>query len=388
MTTTPTPSVLDLSGDPRAPAPLRFDGNAAHTLPTGRGGFPTLALYGRAAWLSHASGVTVYDLATGRDVADLATQHPPVYDLPRPGDLSKKQLTMIRGRIAFPALAEIGGEPAMLTVVPVKLARRQAGFEMIAARTDDGKLLWRLPVDIYGEPAGKLGSFHLSAAEGVASVTWSEDGKVTGSFAVSLEEPRVLWQRRNFWAIGRSGDALAGFRHETDRDYALTGIGARDGRDLWVKAIPGGATWEIRSNGGPLVQLVDDSAQARLVDVATGDVMLPKGNGLTKRMTCDHGDGGTVLLCASRQDGAFALDYAGKILWRRSAGDGPENWQATVVAEFKDLFYVKGDDGPFVVDGRTGRTVSAGAGVVPDRVNAYAALVYTDRGAEIHPATS
>ncbi|ADI08635.1 hypothetical protein SBI_05515 [Streptomyces bingchenggensis BCW-1] len=108
--------------------------------------------------------------------------------------------------------------------------------------------------------------------------------------------------------------------------------------------------------------------------------------GLTSRMDCDQGEGGTVVLCASKQDGVLAVDKAGKILWRRAAGDGPNDWSATVEADFKDLFYAKGKDGTFVVDGRTGRTVSADAGIVPDRINGYAALVYADTGAEVHYA--
>ncbi|MEY9996915.1 hypothetical protein ABIE67_008947 [Streptomyces sp. V4I8] len=387
----PTRKALDLSGDPRAAAPSTFDSNVAHVLPTGPEGYPTIALYGRAAWLSHASGVTVYDLATGKTVTDITTRNAPTYDLPAPRDLSEKQAEMIRSRVSFPVPVRIGGAPAMLTVVPVQLAEQgggsaQAGFEVIAARADDGKLIWRLPVDIYGDPVGKLGALQVSSGDGVATVTWTEDGYPTGTFAVSLDEPRMLWQRAGFWKVGGSGDAVLGFREEPDEDYSLAGVAATDGRDLWVKEVPDGTTWSIASNGAPLAKLDDDSEQARLIEIATGDFVLSKRGGLTKRMHCDHGDDGTVLLCASKQDGAIAVDDAGKILWRRAAGDGPDDWNGTVEAEFKDAFYVKGKDGAFVVDGRTGRTVSAEAGVVPDRVNAYAALVYTGTGTEVHHA--
>lgn len=372
---------------------MAFDSKAAHVLPTGpEGGYPTIALYGRAAWLSHASGVTVYNLATGKAVTTITTQNKPTYDLPAPGDLSKKQAEMIRSRVSIPEPVRIGGAPAMLTVVPVQLAEQgngpaQAGFEVIAARVDNGKPVWRLPVDIYGDPAGKLGALEVSTGDGVATVTWTEDGYLTGTFAVSLNEPRMLWQRAGFWKAGGSGDALLGFREEPDEDYSLTGVAAADGRDLWVKEVPDGATWAIGSSGGaPLAELKDDSEQARLIEIATGDFVLSKRGGLTKGMECDQGEGGTVLLCAAKQDGAFAVDGAGKVLWRRAAGDGPNDWSATVEAHFKDRFYAKGIDGTFVVDGRTGRTISSDAGVVPDRVNAYAALVYTDTGTEVHHA--
>ncbi|MDQ0946121.1 hypothetical protein QFZ24_000044 [Streptomyces phaeochromogenes] len=72
-TGSPTRKALDLSGDPRAAAPLAFDSKAAHVLPTGPADDPTVALYGRAAWLAHASGVTMYNLATGKAVTTITT---------------------------------------------------------------------------------------------------------------------------------------------------------------------------------------------------------------------------------------------------------------------------------------------------------------------------
>lgn len=391
-TGSPTRKALDLSGDPRAAAPLAFDSTAEHVLPTGPKGFPPITLYGRAAWLTHASGVTMYNLATGKAVTTIKTQNTPTYELPAPRDLSKKQAEMARSRVSFPVPVRIGGIPAVVAVVPVQLAKQgsgsaQAGFEVIAARADNGKLIWRLPVDIYGDPAGKLGAFLVQPGNGVVTVTWTEDGYMAGTFAVSLDdEPRMLWQRAGFWMVGASGDAVLGFREEPDEEYSMAGVAASNGRDLWAKGVPAGVTWAVKSTDTPLAKLDDDSEQAQLIEIATGDFVLSKRVGLTKRMSCNHGEGGTVLLCASKQDGALAVDKAGKILWRRAAGDGPNGWNATVEAEFKDLFYAKDKDGAFVVDGRTGRTVSPDAGIVPDRVNAYAALVYTDTGTEVHLA--
>ncbi|MGA4837551.1 hypothetical protein [Streptomyces sp. G45] len=400
-----TRRALDLSGDPRAAAPLAFEKKAAHVLPTAPDGLP-IALYGRAAWVPHASGVRVYQLSTGRAVTDIRTRNKPAYDLPEPWDLSKKQAALLFNRVPSPEPVRVGRTRAMLTVVPVRLAEQrggsaQAGFEVIAARADNGKVIWRLPVDIHGVPDGKLGALVLWAGDDVATVTWTEDGNLAGTFAVALDEPRMLWQRADLWHADGFGDRLLGFRDEGEDEHALAGVAAASGRDLWAKDLPGGVTWAVESNGAPLTKLDDDSEQSRLVDIATGAYVLPKRHGLTKRMSCDQGEGGTVLLCASKQDGALAVDATGKVLWRRKAGSGPHRWNATVEAEFRDRFYVKGgksgrsgkggkggssDDGTFVVDGRTGRTVSTGTGVVPDRVNAYAALVYTAKGTEVHRA--
>lgn len=389
VTGSPTRKVLDLGGDPRAAAPLAFDGKAAHVLPTGPKGNPPITLYGRAAWLTHSSGMTMYNLATGRTVTDITTRNTPAYDLPAPRDLSTEQAETLRNRVSFPVPVKIDGVPARVAVVPVRLAGQgsgsaRAGFEVIAARAGNGKLIRRLPVDIYGDPAGKLGALLVEPGNGVVTVTWTEDDYPTGTFAVSLDEPGVLWQRAGFWMVGGSGDAVLGFREEPDEEYSMSGVAVSNGRDLWVKGVPAGATWAVKSNDTPLAKLDDDSKQAQLIEIATGDFVLTRRAGLASRMSCDHGEGGTVLLCASKQDGALAVDENGKILWRRAAGDGPDSWNATVEAEFKDMYYAKGKDGTFAVDGRTGRTVGTDVGIVPDRVNAYAALVHTDAGTEVH----
>ncbi|MEO3868231.1 hypothetical protein ABGB18_05305 [Nonomuraea sp. B12E4] len=379
--------VLDLVGDPNAPAPLAFEPEAAHVIPTGRVDFPTITLNGRAAWFSHASGVTVYDLATGRPVTEIRVQNTPTYEVPAPGELTRKQAGLLRDRVTEPEPVRVGGVPAMFTVVPVQIGQdggaAQAGFEVIVARADNGKVIWRLPVDIYGDPAGELGALLVSADADKVAVTWTEDGAPRGAFAVALDEPRVLWQRPGFWLVDGHDEALLGFRVEPDQTYSLAGVGIADGRDLWHKKVPAGVTWATKETGGPLAELEDDSKQARLIEIATGDFALSKDDGLTKRMYCGHGAGGSVVLCASKQDGMIAVSDTGEILWRRAAGDGPD-WKAEVEAVFRDVAYAVGEGGTFVLDARTGRKLGGDPGVVPDRVGAHAALVFTGAGTEVH----
>lgn len=50
-------------------------------------------------------------------------------------------------------------------------------------------------MDIYGDPDGRLGAHQVATGDGVAAVTWTEDDYAQGTFAVSLDEPRMLWQR-------------------------------------------------------------------------------------------------------------------------------------------------------------------------------------------------
>ncbi|MFD0661960.1 hypothetical protein [Thermocatellispora tengchongensis] len=298
-TTTPQArreNIVDLRGDPAVPDPLKFDPRAAHVLPTGVMKFPPIALHGRAAWLSHAAGLTVYDLGTGKVVSDIETENTPTYDVPAPAKLSKKQAEKLGNRVPVPEPVQINGVPAVVTVVPVKLAAKDggeehAGFEVIAARADNGKLIWRLPVDVYGDPAGELGALQMSSSGDTVAVAWTVNGSLTGTFAFTLDKPRMVWQRSDFLLIGGYGEALIGFRIEAGQDYSLAGAAIADGRDLWHKRVPDGTTWAIREGGGPLVKLDDDTDQAQLIEIATGDVAVPKKAGLVKAMACDRGEG-------------------------------------------------------------------------------------------------
>ncbi len=74
-------------------------------------------------------------------------------------------------------------------------------------------------MDIYGDPAGKLGALLVEPGDGLLTVTWIEDDYWTGTFAVSLDDkPRMLWQRAGFWMVGGSGDVVLGFREEPDEE--------------------------------------------------------------------------------------------------------------------------------------------------------------------------
>lgn len=103
----------------------------------------------------------------------------------------------------------------------------------------------------------------------MVGVTWTEDGYPTGTFAISLDD-------------------------EPDEGHSLAGVAATDGRDRWVKEVPDGAIRAIVSSGVPVADLDDGSEKALLIEIATGDFGMSKKGGLTSRMECEQGEGGTV----------------------------------------------------------------------------------------------
>ncbi|MEU8874096.1 hypothetical protein AB0D24_23675 [Streptomyces javensis] len=50
---------------------------------------------------------------------------------------------------------------------------------------------------IHGDPDGRLGALQVATGPGVAAI-WTEDDYAQATFAISLDEPRMVWQRAGF----------------------------------------------------------------------------------------------------------------------------------------------------------------------------------------------
>ncbi|GAB3406450.1 outer membrane protein assembly factor BamB family protein [Flindersiella endophytica] len=388
---------LDLSGDPKAPPALAFDLKPLRTIPVGRMETPPVTLYGKAVWIADEAGLTMVDATNGRTVTRIKPRHKPLYEAASPAKLTKDEGEQLQYRVLPPQVTRIDGEPAALAVVPVELEPRgsgtpQHGFEVIAAGAADGKVLWRLPIDVDGEPEGRLGaSVWRPPYDGKAALQWTIDGGLRGTIVIGLDKPRVLWQRTDFELIDGYADAVVGFRDNGDDTYSVSGASLEDGRDLWTLpdltgAISAGGRYDEGYGGGPWTLVKDDSGVG-LVETTTGRTALNADAGLNKDMTCGLREGGTAVLCASKQAGALALDVkSGKVLWRRQPGNGPGRWSGTVSTIAANYAYVDRPGGPAVVDVRTGKVAGARPGILPDRANAYAGLVFTGTDVEIHLA--
>jgi hypothetical protein len=390
---------LDLSGDPKAQPALAFDPKPAHVIPVGRMETPPVSLYGKPVWIADEAGLTMVDATNGRTVTRIKPEHKPLYEATSPEQLTKDEGEQLQYRVLPPQVTQIAGKPAVLAVVPVELEPEprgsgtpQHGFEVIAASAADGKVLWRLPIDVSGEPDGRLGAAVWRLPyDGKAALQWTIEGGLRGTIVIALDKPRLLWQRTDFELIDGYGDAVVGFRDNGDDTYSVAGASLEDGRDLWTLpnltgTISAGGRYDGGYGGGPW-SLVKDDAGASLVEITTGATALSEDSGLKKDMTCGLRDGGTAVLCASKHAGALGLDVrTSKVLWRQQPGKGPANWGGTVSTIAGNYAYVDSAGGPAVVDVRTGKVVGPRPGILPDRANAYAGLVFTGTDVEVHLA--
>jgi hypothetical protein len=386
----------DFSGDPKAKPALAFESEPAHVIAIGPMDQPPVTLYGRAVWIADEAGVTAVDVASGKTITRIRPTREPLYEAHRPERLTKGEGGRLQYRVLPPQVGEVDGVPAVLAVVPVELDARDAGaprhgFEVIAVRAADGTVIWRLPVDVDGEPEGRLGAaVWRPPYNGMAALQWTVDGGLRGTLAIALEKPRLLWQRTDFEVIDGYRQALVGFRDNGDGSYTIAGANLADGRDLWNLSelsgqISGGGRYDGGYGGGPWSLVEDDSLGARLVEITSGDTALSEKTGLKAGMRCGTREGGSAVLCFSKKAGALALDArSGEVLWERPVGEAPNAWSGTVSTISRDFAYVESSDGPVVIDMRTGKVVGSDPGIVPDRANAYAGLVFTGTDIEIH----
>lgn len=383
-----------LAGNPDAPPALAFDPKPAHVIPIGPLEKPPVTLYGRAVWIADEAGLTVVDVRTGKTVSRVEPKNPPLYDAATPEDIENAGEDLIYP-VLPPQVGEVDGKRVVLATVPVRLPAKNAGepqngIEVIVVGADDGKPMWRIPVDVYGEPDGHLGAaVWRPPHDGMAAVQWTVDGLLTGTFVVDLEERRVLWQRTDFMVVDGYADALVGFRHEGNDYYAVAGVNLADGTDLWSlppleRETSVGGRYEDGYAAGPWT-LLSSEGEPQLIEIATGRTALSEQSGLKPGMSCRMRHGGTAVLCASDADGALALSIkTGEVLWQKPRGEGPDGWTGTVSTTVRDRAYVDRADGPVVIDIRSGTVVGPNPGIAPDRANAYAGLVFTGTDVEIH----
>ncbi|MGP4114758.1 protein kinase domain-containing protein [Streptomyces sp. 4N509B] len=356
-------------GGVRTAPPRAFEREAAHTIPVQSADHPPLAVHGTTVWLTENERVTVSDLVTGEPRATVEPENPPLYRAS--GGAPEHELNP-------PEPTEIDGEPVMVATIPVLLPEGSAGIEVITARATDARVLGRVTMPLGGLPEGRLGaSVWNGTHDGVAPVQWTVDGNLQGTAAVDVVEGTVLWERQDFRVVDGYGGHLLGFGYDAERElWHMRGASLTTGEDVWSVEV---GDWRTLPTWGPWTGVESSTfgAGMPLLEIATGHFVLQGQVDLAGVEECWRG--GDVAVCAG--DDALALDVAaGEVLWERTA------WHGEVTAAFGDLLYVSRNDGPVVLDARTGDVVSTDAGVAPDLVTPYGGLVFTDTGVNVHLA--
>ncbi|WBB61751.1 PQQ-binding-like beta-propeller repeat protein [Streptomyces sp. WMMC500] len=389
------------------PAATAFATDAAFSIETGPVRHPPVALHRQNAWVADETGLTMVDLATGKDVTRLKPERRPLHEawqdpLGRPDEDEAAELEQqgAQRRLPRPLLARIGGTQAVVAAVPVRGQRQDLAVEILAANAETGERLWRLLVEpevLADESAAKLSAPVLHAHDGKAVVQVAKDDRILGSLGVDLDEPKLVWEREDFLAMAGSGDELAGMSFRDGGGIRVLGAMLADGEPTWSED---SSKYASIAPCGPWLAFEDfeDEKGPRLVEVGSGEVTHTRDDGLVSGMSCWEGEGGTTVVLAASDEsdgddgsdkggeergGAIGLDTAGgKVLWQLPS----EEWEGEVSASYEDRLYLKTGEGLAVRDARTGEVLGKAPGIAPQQVNGYAGLVAAGNGVDVHPA--
>jgi len=365
--TSASPSASATATDASAPVfdpPLQFDTLAALpvaddvwdgkiTLGGSSSGLP-LVFAGPHAYLSTDFGLERIDLATG--VSDLSI-------LASDEGIDQDNSLFGEREVYAPILTTFDdGVQKAVTAVPVNVNGEGTRPDVSALRVLHMDTADTEPDLLAGEQAshsidlpawasdgyGNLTARVLGERGGVVGVTAS-DGDNTWLAAVDVGTGAVLWQRDDLGVPTFTGnDVILATRDDLYSDGVTTAVDLLGGETAWT--LDGGYGSYV-AGAGPNFALHNVDGRSRLLDVHTGEEVRAWENG--ESWSCQY-DQTSVLVCASSSGGLYALDAAsGDGLWSLpDEASGRIAPRATYV--WHGAIYGATENGPLVLDARTG----------------------------------
>ncbi|MDI2130579.1 PQQ-binding-like beta-propeller repeat protein [Yinghuangia seranimata] len=347
------------------------------------GPFPVL-LYGTTAYIAGADRMDVVDTGTGRTTATVRPQRPPF--------LYQDQFAG-NNTIRPPVLVSAADRPTVL--VPFTVAVPGQGttpghdaVELHAVDTATGATVWVAVIDLprttpveytrmataYREFATVIGSYGTTVVLG--------DGR-SGVYALNILSQQVLWHRDGLRTPVVAGPVVVGDVPAAaggGAPYRLLGLDLETGTERWASRDVGDhqVFYAGPTRIAALVRPDRGSRYFTLVDTATGalvPVANPPQNATQPRMDCQY-DRAAVLVCheALSSGWSFALDpISGAVLWEIPGGMG-SRLSPRITTVWHGMVYGRTENGPVVLDARTGADRNTAPGVAPYAVNEYVGI--------------
>ncbi|MEE6260111.1 PQQ-binding-like beta-propeller repeat protein [Plantactinospora sonchi] len=306
----------------------------------------------------------------------------PTYPLPKIGTVT-----------VLPALTSVGGRPTVLAPFLGESPGQGTTpgrplVEVVAIDPESGKADWRAEIPVEGWPEnGSANGVEVSVvgvADGVGIVriadsSLSAEGGDT--YALDLGSRKVLWSMRGFAGRAVAAGVVAGQQPGAGQTpkVQVRGIDARTGRQRW--ASPRDAYSVDVFAAGPSKAVVrgrtepDGKRYVEVVEIATGravTVTEDKPDAPAPHPQDCVYDEQAITIC-SGNDWVGALDaQTGSWLW--SITKGGSRLVPYVTGAWHGVVYGRTDNGPVVLDGRTGTDRETQPGVAPSVVNDSVAI--------------
>ncbi|MCL9761307.1 hypothetical protein [Frankia sp. AiPa1] len=207
----------------------------------------------------------------------------------------------------------------------------------------------------------------------------SNEGEST-TYAFDLASGKVAWKQVGFAAQVVASSVVIGIEYDHDKyRTVVVGRSVEDGSTRWTQPQETYVTVALYPAGPHFVHAILDNAgqddSMKIIDVATGatkETLVGAFNGVA----CAY-DGRSVTVCFKRDPGntwTGAYDAtSGSYLW--SLPDEDANRVApTVTTAWHGAVYGKTENGPVILDARTGKDRAAAAGAAPYLVDAQAGI--------------
>jgi hypothetical protein len=369
---------------PRFDPPQRFAAQGSQLPVTGSGGMSAgnpltdplaVTLEGTTAYVTASEGLLVVDTTSKRSPTVIRTQQPPA------------GVTTNGGGSGFlaPIVTDLGGGTVVLAAFVVTVPGHgttpaHGAVEILVADAVTHQQAWCADIDLSGLLASDTQPSTaqvLGVNENIAviAVTDSGDGVLLG---VDVRSRQVVWKQQKVLSAVMGGDSVTGVvaKDAAGVRQQVTGFAVGDGHQLWQQP----ATYQaVLSAAGPKLVAAGgrdyDSGHGffRLLDAQSG-ATVQQVDGDSSDLMCAYDRRSTTVCSGPDSRRAFAIDAAsGAFLWQLP--DTAANRVApTVTAVWHGAVYGYTDNGPLVLDARTGADRNDSPGIAPEAVDEVVGL--------------
>ena len=336
--------------------PTRFDVVKAVRLPDEATG---IALYTTKAFVAMPSNLEVIDTTTGKVINTITP------DL-KPADPADKP--------AAPKLAGIDGIDTvlvpMLVTVPGKGTKSaRNAVEIIGVGARSAKRLWSVRVEI--DKAGSAQPMNTAVVGVVGNIVVLRANGAT--YGVDIAAKKTVWSTAGFEAAAVTSAAVVGVTGDGASGQQVGSLNFADGTQRWVDARlstglnvqPGGQTFVLISGS----DFNTGKSFYGLIDTSTGTAGQPVELHSPHQIICSYDDAATTACYTENWSGGFD-STTGNWLWKLPDPQA-DRVSITVTAAWHGAVYGVTDNGPVVLDARTGADLQPKPGAAPSVVNSY-----------------
>ncbi|MEU5608107.1 PQQ-binding-like beta-propeller repeat protein [Streptomyces sparsogenes] len=407
---TDTPTSAPTHGPKGFAAPVKFSTTQTVALPDsagmGKSGFGSderplpIALHKGVAFISRPDGLEVSNTLRPSDPVLITPEHEPVTKLENVGGGSANNPA------EAPLITSDGDRTltfnALVTDVPGSgTSKGHEAVELMATDTATASKSWFVEIELIEEEdefADDRDEAYVVGRSGDTVVVFAR-GEV---FGVDLKSHKRVWKADGWYRNGpvAVGGTIVAVTNNAESDHQVVGLDGASGKQVWksprVSAAESGSGLNVTAPDSVLAYEYADGAEDEeeadgreyLLDAATGRVRraFPVGSPTGR---CSYDDL-SVTVCwstgwddeaSTHKDEAAAYDAkSGKELWKLPDASG-DRMAPKVTLVRQGLVYGTTENGPVVVDARTGQDKEDAPGIAPSFTDGYVGVTETLKGA-------